>query len=139
LPDAITTTGGLLCVVIGVTVLVAWLVRATAVLRFGSHDPMTFNTALALTVTGVALAGKRPRGALVAGALDAALGLLVLAEYALGRGLGVDQLVFKAQINGAVSIPGRLASNTAVCFLLAGAALLAWRPGHPARGRSRWP
>jgi signal transduction histidine kinase len=126
--DAITTTGGLLCVVIGMTVMVAWLVRATAVLRFGSHDPMAFNTALALTVTGVALASRRPTAALVAGVFDAAVGLVILAEYALGRSLGIDQLVVKAYINGSASIPGRPAANTAVCCILAGAALLVWGP-----------
>jgi signal transduction histidine kinase len=132
LPGAITTAGGLLCVAIGVTVMAAWLVRATAVLRFGSLNPMAFNTALALTVTGAALAGRRrPRAALVAGAFDAALGLAVLAEYALGRGLGIDQLVVKAYINGPGSIPGRLAASTAVCWTLAGLALLAWGPRRP--------
>jgi signal transduction histidine kinase len=131
LPDAITTTGGLLCVVIGAAMMVAWLVRATAVLRFGGHDPMTFNTALALTVTGGALAGRRPRAAMVAGVLDAAFGLALLAEYALGRSLGIDQLVVKAYIRGPGNIPGRPAANTAVCFLLVGVALLAWRPWHP--------
>jgi hypothetical protein len=53
--DAITRGAGLLCAVIGVTVLVAWFVRATAILRFGSHTPMSVNAALAAVVTGVAL------------------------------------------------------------------------------------
>lgn len=53
--DMITMAGGLLCVVIGVTVMVAWFARATAILRFGSQTPMAFNTALAVAVTGAAL------------------------------------------------------------------------------------
>jgi hypothetical protein len=64
-PDAITAAGGLLCAAVGLTVIVAWFVRATAILRFGSENPMSFNTALAFVVTGVALvalARKRPRG-----------------------------------------------------------------------------
>ena len=130
-PDAITTAGGLLCVAVGLAVMVAWVVRATAVLRFGSQNPMSFNTALAFTVTGVALvalARRRPRAALVAGVFDVALGALVLAEYALGRGLGIDQLVVQSYISGPHDLPGRMAVNTAVCLTLAGTALLVWGP-----------
>jgi hypothetical protein len=62
-PDAITMAGGLLCAAVGLTVMAAWFARATAVLRFGSQNPMSFNTALAFVVTGVALvalARRRP-------------------------------------------------------------------------------
>src|ERR1700685_1219448 len=63
-PDAITRAGGLVCAAVGLTVIAAWYVRATGILRFGSQNPMSFNTALALVVTGVALvalARTRPR------------------------------------------------------------------------------
>ena len=99
--------------------MVAWLARATAVLRFGSQTPMVFNTALALAVTGAALAywpPRRPWAALVAGVFDTALGLAVLAEYLLGRGLGIDQLIVNAYVSGPASVPGRPAVNTAVCL-----------------------
>ncbi len=123
--------GGLLCVVIGVTVMVAWFSRATAILRFGSQTPMAFSTALAVAVTGaalVALVRGRPRAALAAGLFDAAFGAVVLAEYALGRGLGIDQLAVRAYISGPHGVPGRPTINTAVCLTLVGAALLVWAP-----------
>ena len=127
-----TLVGGLLCAAIGVMVMVAWLARATVVLRFGSQNPMAFDTALALAVTGAALvlvlAARRPWAALVAGVFDMALGLAVLAEYLLGRGLGIDQLIVKAYVSGPASVPGRPAVNTAVCLAVAGAALLVWGP-----------
>ena len=129
--DAITMAGGLLCGGIGVTMMVAWSVRATAVLRLGGRNPMVFNTALALAVTGaalVALAARRPRAVLAAGVFDAALGLAVLAEYALGRGLGIDQLAVHAYISQPTQAPGRVAVNTAVCLLVAAAGQLAWGP-----------
>jgi PAS domain S-box-containing protein len=116
---------------VGLTVMVAWFVHATVILRFGSENPMSFNTALAFVVTGVALvalARKRPRATLTAGAFDALLGVVILAEYALNRGLGIDQLVVKAYISGPHVVPGRPAINTAVCLVLAGAGLLAWGP-----------
>jgi PAS domain S-box-containing protein len=135
-PDAIPVAGGLLCAVIGLTVMVAWFVRATAVLRFGSQNPMSFNTALALTVTGatlVAVARKRPRATLAAGAFDIVLGAVILAEYALGRSLGIDQLVVTAYLSGPLAVPGRMAVNTAVCLVLVGAGLLVWGPWRPHR------
>jgi PAS domain S-box-containing protein len=130
-PDAITTAGGLLCTAVGLTVMVAWFVRATAILRFGSENPMSFNTALAFVVTGVALvalARRRPRAALVAGVFDAVLGAVILAEYALHRGLGIDQLFVKAYLSAPHVVPGRPAINTSVCLALTGAALLVWGP-----------
>ena len=129
--DAITMAGGLLCVAEGLTVMAAWFGRATAVLFLGSQRPVMFNAALAMAVTGVALvalARGRPRAALVAGAFDAALGTVILAEWALGRSLGIDQLVIKAYISGPYDVPGRPPVAVAVCLALAGAALLAWGP-----------
>ncbi len=137
-PDLIIMAGGLLCVAGGLAVMVAWLVRATAVLQFGSQNPMSFNTALAFVVTGaalVALARGHPRAALAAGLFDVILGAAVLAEYASGRGLGIDQLVVKASVTGAHDVPGRMAVNTAVCLTLLGAGLLAWGPWRRRRRR----
>jgi PAS domain S-box-containing protein len=135
-PGAITMAGGLVCVAVGLAVIVAWLVRATPVLRFGSQNPMSFNTALAFTVTGAALvaqARRLPRAAQVAGVFDVALGVLVLAEYALGRDLGIDQLIVHSYLSEPHVLPGRMAVNTAVCLTLAGTALLVWRPWRPHR------
>ena len=129
--DAITLTGGLLCTAGGLTVMAAWLVRAAAILRLGSHNPMTFNSASGVAVTGIAmiaLVGGRPRAALAAGAFDTLLGTLTLAEWALGRGLGIDQLVVRAYISGPGNIPGRPPVDSALCLTLAGLALLVWGP-----------
>jgi PAS domain S-box-containing protein len=129
--DAIVMVGGLLCTGVGLTMMVAWFVRASVILTFGSKNPMSFNTALAFVVTGialVALARKRPRAALAAGVFDVVLGLMVLAEYVLDRSLGIDQLIVKAYIAPPHVVPGRSASNTAVCLVLAGAGLLVWGP-----------
>ena len=129
--DAITMAGGLLCVAGGLTVMVAWFARATAVLLLGSQHPMAFNSALGVAVTGVALFAlvqRQPRALLVAGLFDAALGALTLAEWALGRGLGIDQLIVQAYVTGPHDIPGRPPVDSAVCLTLVGAALLVWGP-----------
>jgi PAS domain S-box-containing protein len=135
-PDVITRAGGLLSAAVGLTVIAAWYVRATAILRFGSQNPMSFNTALAFVVTGVALvalARTRPRAALTAGLFDVVLGALTLAEYALGRGLGIDQLFVKAYLSAPGVVAGRPAINTALCLTLTGTALLVWGPWRPRR------
>ena len=132
MPTGIMVTGGFLCLAIGGTIVAAWFIRATAVLRFGSQNPMAFNTAIAMMVTGGALiivVGRRwPWAVVAAGVFDAALGLLVLAEYAIGHGLGIDQLVVRAYVSGPHDIPGRIALNTAVCLVVVGAGLLSWAP-----------
>jgi PAS domain S-box-containing protein len=135
-PDAITTAGGLLCAAVGLTVMAAWFARATAILRFGSENPMSFNTALAFVVTGVALVAlvkRRPRAVLAAGVFDAGLGTAILAEYALRRDFGIDQLFVKAYLSAPHVVPGRPATNTAVCLALTGTALLVWGPWRPRR------
>jgi PAS domain S-box-containing protein len=134
--DVVATAGGLLCAAGGLTVMAAWFARATAVLRLGSQNPMAFNTALAVAVTGAALAIGWPRASravLVAGVLDATLGAASLAEGLLGRGLGIDQLIVKAYVSGPHAIPGRPAAGTAVSLALIGAALLIWGRWHSRR------
>jgi PAS domain S-box-containing protein len=129
--DAIIMVGGLLCIGVGLLVIAAWFARVSVILTFGSKNPMSFNTALAFAVTGVALVAlvrKRPRVALAAGLFDTVLGVMVLAEYVLNRSLGIDQLIVKAYIAPPHVVPGRSASNTAVCLLLVGASLLVWSP-----------
>lgn len=128
IPAALAVAGGLLCAAVGLAVVSAWLTGTTALLHFGSRTPMYFNTGLAFTVTGFALAAVAvgwPRAALVAGVFDVVLTTIVLAEYAAGRDLGIDQLVVRAYGSGPGDTPGRLALNTAVCFLVAGLTLLA--------------
>ena len=129
--DAITMATGLLCAAGGLTVVAAWFARATAILRIGGQNSMTFNIACCLAVTGIALialARGRPRAALAAGAVDALLGTLTAAEWALGRGLGIDQLVVRAYVSGPGTVPGRPSVDSTVCLTLAGLALLVWGP-----------
>jgi len=131
--DALTLAGGVGCLAVGVTYMAAWLGHVTVILRSSGSRPLYFNTALALAVTGAALvllARWRWRWAVtVAGAFDVLLGLLVLAEYALRRGLGIDQLAVRVHYTVAHGAPGRLAINTAVCLVLTGIGLAALAPG----------
>ena len=125
--------GGLLCAAGGLTAMAAWLARATVILRLASQNqnPVTFNASFGVAVTGfamIALVGGRRTAVLAAGAIDAVLGTMTLAEWALGRGLGIDQLVVRAYLSGPEGIPGRPPVGTAVCLTLAGLALLVRDP-----------
>ena len=117
---AITVAGGVLCAAIGVTVMAAWLARATAVLRFGSQNPMAFNSALALAVTGAALvlvAARRSWAALAAGVLDAAFGVAVLTEYLANRSLGIDRLIVRPYLSAPGSVPERRPEGSLLGFM----------------------
>ncbi len=129
--DAITMMSGLLCAAAGLIVIVAWFARITAVLLVDGPSPVEFNAALAVTVTGAALVAfvrRRPWAALVAGVVDVAVGGVTLAEWVLGRGLGIDQLFVRAYVSGPREIPGRPTVDFAVCLALVGAGLLLWGP-----------
>jgi PAS domain S-box-containing protein len=119
---------------LGAGVLLGWALDL-GVLHAGIPGSLSVkpNAALAFVVAGLSartLASRRtgPRGrnlARVGGLLVALVGLVTLAEYATGRDLLVDRLIFP-EAPGAVpgSFPGRMAPNSALAFLLLGMALL---------------
>jgi len=123
---------GLLVAVIGAMEMLAWHLQWTTVLQINaSYAPMTYNTALALLVTGLAIAFavRGPtRWLRVAGILDVMLGAPGLAREAVGRDLHIDELFVRAHLVSSAEHPGRLAINTAICLMVMGAGLLIWRP-----------
>jgi signal transduction histidine kinase len=128
-------------VLIGVVTMIAWKAHLTSLLRIRSEStPMMFNTALALTVTGLGVSAtwssKRWVRAVpaAAGVFDLALAIAVLLERGLGWDLHIDQLVTTAYLHESSGPPGRMAANTAACFLATGVALLLWAP-RPVRWR----
>ena len=93
---------------------------------------MQYNTALGFLACGAGLLFAIRAiniGAMVCGALAAAIGILTLGEYVLVLDLGIDQLLMKHYIDVETSHPGRMAPNTALCFSLAGAAWSCPAPG----------
>jgi signal transduction histidine kinase len=120
--------------VTGLVVLAGW---ALDVPTLKSIHPnlisMKANTALCFALIGAALwlleAGLANPVRLWAGrffaGLVALVGLLSLGEYLFGWDLGIDQLLFREDAGAVGTInPGRMAPNTAACFLAIGAALL---------------
>ena len=114
---------------VSMVVLVGWGLDVDP-LKGGLRGRVAMNPASAVGCAVAACAlwlwHRRQRGNLprsigptrVAAALVVALGVVTFAGYAMGRNLGVDQLLFGARLDG-----NRIAPNTGLGFALIGAAL----------------
>ncbi len=119
---------------IGACVLLGWAIGARALVTLlPGQVTMKANTAVCFVLSAFALASLEagaPRGR--AGRLGDACAALVIAlsaatllEYLSGRGLGIDELLFREPVIGSgTSHPGRMASNSALNFLLLGVSFL---------------
>ena len=121
--------GPAISLLVGLTVLVGWFTRTDALLQLHpSWVPMQLNTALgfaALGVAGALFAARR--SALAPGAFVALVGAATLAQYGFDVDLGIDELLMESHLVVETSHPGRMAPNTALCFVLLGAALAVGR------------
>ncbi len=86
---------------------------------------MQFNTALCLFLLGLGgmfLVGGYRRIALWTTFLPSLLGFVTVLEYLFSKNFGIDQLIVQATITHPTILPGRMAANTAIGFLLSGVA-----------------
>jgi len=114
--------------IIGVSVLIGWYTHNEVLIQvYSVYVPMQFNTALCFVITGTAinisLLGHK-HTAWIGGVLLIFITLLTLAEYIFSLDFGIDQLLMQHYITVQTSNPGRMAPSTALCFLLAGIALV---------------
>lgn len=114
---------------LGSVVLAGWYLHAVALIQvFPQFAPMQYNTALGFLVGGIgllAIINIKHRLSLACGTFLMLMGFLTLLQYILVIDLAIDQLLMDAYITVHTSHPGRMAPNTAVCFLLTGVALVA--------------
>ncbi|HKC00942.1 MAG TPA: PAS domain S-box protein [Terriglobales bacterium] len=118
---------------LGVVVLVGWAFDIQALKSvFPGLATMRANTALGLSLAGIALklatqdtpqAWQRQAIQALAGVVTL-IGLLTLCEYVFGWNLHIDQLLIHDTAQDSGLLPGRMASSTALNFLLTGLALL---------------
>jgi PAS domain S-box-containing protein len=102
-----------------------------------AFNPMVSIAAAGFALDGLALillAGGRRRSALPGAAWSLVAGVLTLVEYGLPVDLGIDQMLAADRITNSVH-PGRLAPNTALCFVFCGLALWCVARARPS-GRS---
>jgi signal transduction histidine kinase len=123
-------TAGSLAAVLGITVLTGWYTHNITLIQIHpAFVPMQYNTAMGFLLGGFGLLAfviKRPYLAMIVGGVVATLGGLTLVEYIFDLELGIDQLVMEHYVLVKTSHPGRMAPNTALCFLLAGIAIMAY-------------
>lgn len=113
---------------LGLAVIAGWHTHVPVLMQTRTHlVPMQYNTALAFLFAGGGLLAAslyRHLLSVVCGGAALAFGALTLIEYAFGVDLHIDQLFFKHYITIHTISPGRMAPNTAVCFILSGAGLI---------------
>jgi signal transduction histidine kinase/DNA-binding NarL/FixJ family response regulator len=133
--EALSRWSSVFVVLVGSGVVCGWLFDHE-VLKRGvvSHVAMNPLTAVLLILAAGALWLERHHGARTAwtvrgvACLLVGVGALTLAGYALGRNPGLDQLVFRARLDG-----NRVAPNTAVNFVFVGVALWLLVRARPSR------
>jgi two-component system, sensor histidine kinase and response regulator len=130
-------SGGI-ATLLGLVVLSGWYTHNTTLIQvLPAFVPMQYNTALGFFLAGSGLLavwrGKSRVGAW-AGGVVVAIGLLTLVEYLFGIDLGIDQLLMEHYISVKTSHPGRMAPNTALCFLLGGLAVYVMAKSRTERG-----
>jgi PAS domain S-box-containing protein len=139
----VAAASGASVAVLGGLVVAGWLTLAAALIQvLPGLPPMQYNTAVGFMICGAALLAatldlRRPAALL--GGLAAVIGLATLFENLFQSNLGIDDLLVEAYILTGVSVPGRMAPNSALALSLGGLALvvLAWRPVSPSW--HRWP
>ncbi len=117
---------------LGAIVLTGWYINASELIQLRPQfAPMQYNTALGFLVSGLALLALQKHInrfililGLIASLFVCLLGFLTLLQYLFTIDLAIDQLFMDAYITVKTSHPGRMAPNTAFCFILTGAALL---------------
>ena len=125
---------------LGLVVLFGWYTgNRTLVQILPQFVPMQYNTALGFVLSGGALLGLalgRTRPGIAAGAAAAGIGALTLFQYVAGVDLGIDELLMDHNVTTETSSPGRMAPNTALCFILVGLAAALSPTGWTPRRRS---
>jgi diguanylate cyclase (GGDEF)-like protein/PAS domain S-box-containing protein len=119
---------GALVIALGLVVITGWFTGNSALVQVHrGFAGMQFNTALSFIAAGVGMIALAHRGRVATLACSAWLGLagvLTLAQYLSGVSLGIDQLLHASSSPDIVNpFPGRMAPNTALCFVLVGTVL----------------
>src|SRR5260370_4657693 len=136
-PRALLLPAGGASILRGALALTGWVFHMPGLTRAGpSFNPMVANAAVGFVLDGLALislAGGRRRSALPGAAWSLISGVLTLLEYGLSIERGFDQMLAIDRITQSAH-PGRLAPNTALCFVLCGLAL--WCASRPRPSRN---
>ena len=112
---------------ISLLVIIGWFLSIQVLIQIHpGFAPMQFNTALCFLLSAGALCGltfARHRIHIAGSIAATGLAGLTLLEYLLQVNIGIDEMFIKAYTQVKTSHPGRMAPNTAVCFITINLAL----------------
>ena len=117
-------SAGTVCLLLGSSVILGWMLGKTSLIQVHpTFVPMQFNTALGFVLCGIVLFQiyfeiNRPR--MITGFFLVLLGSLTLCQYVFSIDLKIDQLLMDHYITVETFHPGRMAPNTALCFIFSG-------------------
>ncbi|EQC47888.1 ATP-binding protein [Bacteriovorax sp. Seq25_V] len=112
---------GLFSIVISVIVMIGWHFKINVLIQLNpDFVPMQFNTALGFFMSGLGFATyvfdlKKMRRILAI--LLFVLSSVTLLQYIVNMSFGIDQLFMNHYLTTLTSHPGRMAPNTALCFM----------------------
>ncbi len=119
---------GFSSLLLGGMVIFGWYAHIPILIQVHpSFAPMQYNTALGFIFGGaglIAAYGSKTWITRITSGFLALLGSMTLIQYMFGVDFGIDQLLMDAYITVETSHPGRMAPNTAFCFLLTGISFL---------------
>ncbi|KTD61818.1 sensory box protein/GGDEF domain/EAL domain protein [Legionella spiritensis] len=123
----ITIIMSLAVIALGLSVLIGWYWRIPFLIQYHPDMiAMVYNTALSFILVGTGIYSLIYRQPLVARIISAVVffgATIILLQYFLGINSGIDELFFNHYNKTANTFPGRMAPNTAVCFMLTATAL----------------
>lgn len=118
----------LMALYLGILVMTSWYAHNKTLIQVvPQFAPMQFNTAFGMFAAGLGLFALVFRYLLLAlscGFVITLVGSLTLVQYIFGLDLGIDRLLVEPYVTTKTSHPGRMAPNTALCFLLYGLAII---------------
>jgi diguanylate cyclase (GGDEF)-like protein len=123
----ITIIMGVVVICFGLSGIIGWHGHILSLVRYESNTiAMVYNTSLSFVLTGIAIITiiytVRYISAIILGSIFV-FSILSLSQHIFNINLGIDQLFFQHYDSVANKFPGRMASNTAICFMLSSLAL----------------
>ncbi len=131
----LTVLCGSLPLFLGSLAIVGWFTHTPPLVQLHPKlTPMQFNTALGFLGCGLSLVFlglSEIHGVRIASLLILIIGVLTLVQYLGKFDFGLDQFFLRHYITVGTSHPGRMAPNTALCFILTALALTLNTSLHP--------
>ena len=122
------SAAALAALALGLVVMMGWHLQMPGLFQLRADlVPMQYNTALGFLLVGAALLSLtrgQSQWARIGAGMAILVGGLTLIQYLFSVDLGIDQLFMHHYVSVQTSSPGRMAPNTALCFVLSGLALV---------------